>query len=202
MAVFAPKTLVVASNNPGKLREIAEFVERAPIAIRQDRLDVVAHDERRNLARTRDFREFRRFAEKIDGLIDDIRSGTFRGSGDAPLAVPGRQPTLAEAAARIREGDERLEVVHLSGRAGRYLRLGEGEIAAVLDRVALDMPHVAIGSYPMFDRSLDHVVKVTVESVVGEQIRIVQHRIAERGDAALDARMVSRAPGSSSSCRP
>ena len=27
------------------------------------------------------------------------------------------------------------------------------------------MPHVAIGSYPMFDRSLDYAVKVTVESV-------------------------------------
>ena len=36
---------------------------------------------------------------------------------------------------------------------------------ALLDRVALDMPHVAIGSYPMFDRSLDYAVKVTVESV-------------------------------------
>ncbi|WP_257460274.1 competence/damage-inducible protein A [Archangium lipolyticum] len=46
-----------------------------------------------------------------------------------------------------------------------YLNLGESTVAAVLDRVALDMPHVAIGSYPMFDRSLDYVVKVTVESV-------------------------------------
>jgi molybdenum cofactor synthesis domain-containing protein len=46
-----------------------------------------------------------------------------------------------------------------------YLRLGESAVAAVLDRVALDMPHVAIGSYPTFDRSLDYVVKVTVESV-------------------------------------
>ncbi|MGZ3460740.1 MAG: competence/damage-inducible protein A, partial [Archangium sp.] len=46
-----------------------------------------------------------------------------------------------------------------------YLGLGESAVAAVLDRVALDMPHVAIGSYPMFDRSLDYVVKVTVESV-------------------------------------
>jgi molybdenum cofactor synthesis domain-containing protein len=46
-----------------------------------------------------------------------------------------------------------------------YLNLGESAVAAVLDRVALDMPHVAIGSYPMFDRSLDYAVKVTVESV-------------------------------------
>jgi molybdenum cofactor synthesis domain-containing protein len=46
-----------------------------------------------------------------------------------------------------------------------YLGHGESAIAAVLDRVALDMPHVAIGSYPVFDRSLDYVVKVTVEGV-------------------------------------
>ncbi|OJT21389.1 competence/damage-inducible protein A [Archangium sp. Cb G35] len=46
-----------------------------------------------------------------------------------------------------------------------YLNQGESAVAAVLDRVALDMPHVAIGSYPMFDHSLDYLVKVTVESV-------------------------------------
>ena len=46
-----------------------------------------------------------------------------------------------------------------------YLGVGESAIAGVLDRVALDMPHVAIGSYPMFDPSLDYAVKVTVESV-------------------------------------
>ena len=46
-----------------------------------------------------------------------------------------------------------------------YLGLGESAVASVLDRVALDMPHVAIGSYPMFDRTLDYPVKVTVESV-------------------------------------
>jgi len=45
-----------------------------------------------------------------------------------------------------------------------YLRLGESAIAAVLDRVALAMPHVAIGSYPVFDRALDYLVKVTVEA--------------------------------------
>lgn len=45
-----------------------------------------------------------------------------------------------------------------------YLRLGESEIAAVLDRVALDMPHVAIGSYPEFDPGKDYRVKITVEA--------------------------------------
>ncbi|WNG16837.1 competence/damage-inducible protein A [Cystobacter fuscus] len=45
-----------------------------------------------------------------------------------------------------------------------YLGVGESAVAGVLDRVALDMPHVSIGSYPMFDPSLDYQVKVTVES--------------------------------------
>ncbi|HYO59162.1 competence/damage-inducible protein A [Archangium sp.] len=51
-----------------------------------------------------------------------------------------------------------------------YLGLGESAVAAVLDRVALDMPHVAIGSYPMFDRSLDYVEKVTEESVEKDSV--------------------------------
>ncbi|RKG48600.1 competence/damage-inducible protein A [Corallococcus sp. AB011P] len=45
-----------------------------------------------------------------------------------------------------------------------YFNLGESALAAVLDRVALDMPHVAIGSYPVFDAAMDYRVKVTVEA--------------------------------------
>jgi molybdenum cofactor synthesis domain-containing protein len=45
-----------------------------------------------------------------------------------------------------------------------FLNLGEGALAGVMDRVALDMPQVAIGSYPVFDASLDYRVKVTVEA--------------------------------------
>ncbi|RYZ36508.1 MAG: competence/damage-inducible protein A [Myxococcaceae bacterium] len=45
-----------------------------------------------------------------------------------------------------------------------FFNLGESALAAMLDRVALDMPHVAIGSYPVFDASLDYRVKVTVEA--------------------------------------
>jgi molybdenum cofactor synthesis domain-containing protein len=58
-----------------------------------------------------------------------------------------------------------------------YLNLGESAVAAVLDRVALDMPHVAIGSYPMFDRSLDYVVKVTVESVEQDAVELATNRL-------------------------
>ncbi|RJS16764.1 competence/damage-inducible protein A [Corallococcus sp. H22C18031201] len=45
-----------------------------------------------------------------------------------------------------------------------FLRLGESELAGVLDRVALDMPYVALGSYPVFDQGLDYRVKITVEA--------------------------------------
>jgi len=45
-----------------------------------------------------------------------------------------------------------------------YLSAGEAQIAQVLDRVALSMPQVSIGSYPNFDRSLDYQVKLTVEA--------------------------------------
>jgi len=45
-----------------------------------------------------------------------------------------------------------------------YLSAGEAQIAQVLDRVALSMPQVAIGSYPNFDRSMDYLVKLTVEA--------------------------------------
>lgn len=44
-----------------------------------------------------------------------------------------------------------------------YLAASEAEIAGALDAVALDMPEVAIGSYPSFDRTIDYSVKVTVE---------------------------------------
>ncbi|XXF81045.1 molybdopterin-binding protein [Myxococcaceae bacterium GXIMD 01537] len=60
-----------------------------------------------------------------------------------------------------------------------YLRLGEGAIAAVLDRVALAMPHVAIGSYPVFDRTLDYLVKVTVESAELAPVEDAVARIRE-----------------------
>jgi molybdenum cofactor synthesis domain-containing protein len=47
---------------------------------------------------------------------------------------------------------------------GLYLGVGESLIAAVLDRVALEMPDVAIGSYPQFGADTDYRVKVTLES--------------------------------------
>ncbi|MCY1078921.1 competence/damage-inducible protein A [Archangium lansingense] len=58
-----------------------------------------------------------------------------------------------------------------------FLNQGESAVAAVLDRVALDMPHVAIGSYPVFDRSLDYVVKVTVESLESEAVEEAMARL-------------------------
>jgi molybdenum cofactor synthesis domain-containing protein len=66
-----------------------------------------------------------------------------------------------------------------------FLRLGEGAIAAVLDKVALDMPHVAIGSYPVFDPALDYRVKVTVEA---DSLGPVEDAVARiRGGLPADA---------------
>ena len=47
---------------------------------------------------------------------------------------------------------------------GLYLVVGEALIAAVLDRVALEMPDVVIGSYPQFGADTDFRVKITIES--------------------------------------
>ncbi|MCI0573087.1 MAG: molybdopterin-binding protein [Myxococcaceae bacterium] len=44
-----------------------------------------------------------------------------------------------------------------------YLTLRETEFAAALDKVALALPEVGIGSYPVFDPELDYRVKVTFE---------------------------------------
>lgn len=57
-----------------------------------------------------------------------------------------------------------------------YLALGESEVAKALDGVALAMPHVAIGSYPIFDKDADYRVKLTVE-----------HREPDVAQAAVDA---------------
>jgi len=60
-----------------------------------------------------------------------------------------------------------------------YLNVSESAVAGVLDRVALDMPHVAIGSYPMFDPALDYAVKVTVESVDKAEVEEAFARLLE-----------------------
>lgn len=44
-----------------------------------------------------------------------------------------------------------------------YLSAYEAEIARALDRIALDLPHVAIGSYPNFDPERDYTTRLTIE---------------------------------------
>jgi molybdenum cofactor synthesis domain-containing protein len=58
-----------------------------------------------------------------------------------------------------------------------YVACGEGEIAGGLDRVARANPSVDIGSYPRFDRTSDHRVKVTVESKDRAAVRAVVEAI-------------------------
>lgn len=66
-----------------------------------------------------------------------------------------------------------------------YLSLGESDLAKALDRVALAMPHVAIGSYPIFEKDADYRVKLTVE-----------HRDPEVAQAAVDALKTTLPAGS------
>jgi molybdenum cofactor synthesis domain-containing protein len=58
-----------------------------------------------------------------------------------------------------------------------YLTLRETEFAAVLDRVALDLPGVAIGSYPVFDAELDYQVKLTFEAEAAAQVDEAVRRV-------------------------
>jgi molybdenum cofactor synthesis domain-containing protein len=65
-----------------------------------------------------------------------------------------------------------------------YVSVGEGPIAAALDRVVRAHPLVEIGSYPRFDGA-DHRVKLTVESK--DEARVI---------AARDALLAALPPGS------
>ena len=56
-----------------------------------------------------------------------------------------------------------------------YLGRSEAEIAAALDKVALQTPGVGIGSYPQFGPGVDHRVRVTVE---GPEQRAVDEAVA------------------------
>lgn len=58
-----------------------------------------------------------------------------------------------------------------------YLSRGEAEIAATLDRVALGMPDVGIGSYPAVTSGADHRVRVTVEAAEPERVEAVVARL-------------------------
>ena len=58
-----------------------------------------------------------------------------------------------------------------------YLSKGEAEIAATLDRVALGMPDVGIGSYPVVTSGSDHRVRVTVEAAEAERVELVVARL-------------------------
>lgn len=52
-----------------------------------------------------------------------------------------------------------------------FLSVGEPEIAARLDRIALERPQVAIGSYPVWGDGHDHRVRLTVEHDSADAVR-------------------------------
>jgi molybdenum cofactor synthesis domain-containing protein len=67
-----------------------------------------------------------------------------------------------------------------------YLGTIEAEIAGTLDRIALDMPDVAIGSYPNFDPELGFKVKLTIEHLEAEPVaRAVARLEAELPTGAI-----------------
>lgn len=83
-------------------------------------------------------------------------------------------PLIAVDEIYLLPGIPQLFQMHLDGLAERYrdvpfhlrsvfLRLGETDIAAVLDRIAIDHAGVALGSYPRMDTT-DHKVKLTLEA--------------------------------------
>jgi molybdopterin-biosynthesis enzyme MoeA-like protein len=55
--------------------------------------------------------------------------------------------------------------------ATMYLDASEAELARGLDSVALDMPDVAIGSYPTFDKDAGYRVKITVEAERRDRVK-------------------------------
>ena len=59
-----------------------------------------------------------------------------------------------------------------------YLGSDEPQIAPVLDRLAAELPQVAIGSYPEFDRSAGYRVRITVENVARELVEDVVARLS------------------------
>lgn len=118
-----------------------------------------------------------------------------------PSADP-RFPVLECDGVFMLPGVPQLFRVHLEAVLGRlpgrplafgqlFLSVGESEIAAVLDRVALARPHVAIGSYPTWGEGLDFKVRLTIEH---EHVAEVQDAMAAL-EAGLGAGAVVRREG-------
>lgn len=72
-----------------------------------------------------------------------------------------------------------------------FLSVGEPEIAAALDKIALQRPHVAIGSYPLWGEGLDHKVRLTIEHELEDQVKATMAEIED----ALGAAVVVRREG-------
>src|SRR5215813_736460 len=102
------------------------------------------------------------------------------------LLSRGHQESLPAEALRLAEAPEGTELLAPEGTVypvlavhvrSLYLSRGEAEIAAALDRVALGMPDVGIGSYPAVTSGADHRVRVTVEAAEPERVELVVARL-------------------------
>lgn len=74
-----------------------------------------------------------------------------------------------------------------------FLTLRETDFALLLDRVASDFPAVEIGSYPVFDRALDHRVRLTFECREQAPLEAAVQRLREELPAGC---VVREEPGS------
>jgi molybdenum cofactor synthesis domain-containing protein len=72
-----------------------------------------------------------------------------------------------------------------------FLSVGEPEIAAALDAIALARPHVAIGSYPLWGEGLEHKVRLTIEHERPDEVRATMAAL----EAALGASAIVRREG-------
>lgn len=72
-----------------------------------------------------------------------------------------------------------------------FLRVGEAEIAAALDKIALRRPHVSIGSYPLWGDGHDHKVRLTIENEHADEVRATMAEL----EAALGLAAIVRSEG-------
>lgn len=69
-----------------------------------------------------------------------------------------------------------------------FLKTRESDIARALDAVALSMPDVAFGSYPVFDAALDYQVKVTIEHPDAQRVQLAAQRLRHDFPAGIVVR--------------
>lgn len=118
-----------------------------------------------------------RLAEAPEGahLIPQVGGWFPALAVDDVFMLPGVPSLFARQLETILETLPRFELFQHT----LFLTLRETEFALILDQVALDFPQVEIGSYPVFERELDHRVRITFESREQAQLERAVTRLRE-----------------------